>query len=190
MKAQKHSLWKKNNTSQTYKLFFSEIKNQNTYSDAGIAIESDFRPCFKQITDIISTASFQLNDQHKAHVIVVYAATHAWSQKEPQIREDFYNKLEKVTSKHAKNKHLLLILGDFSAKGGSGHQANAPITLANMAKGPLNSNGEHLLEYTKENNLILTNTLFYLNFAHWTTWRPLECVSPHLSIDGKYIKIL
>ena len=68
---------KKKQHQSDIQIFFSGIKNQNTYSDAGIAIESDFRPCFKQITDIISTASFQLNDQHKAHVIVVYAATHA-----------------------------------------------------------------------------------------------------------------
>ena len=72
-------------------------QNQNTYSDTGIAIESDFLPHFKRITDRISTKSFQLNDKHEAHVIVAYPPTHARSQKEPHIREDFYNKLEKVT---------------------------------------------------------------------------------------------
>ena len=92
---------KKDNTNRTYELFFSGIKKQNTYSATGIAIESDFRPRFKQITDRIPTASFQINDKHKAHFIVAYTPTHARSQKEPQIRQDFYNELEKVTSKHA-----------------------------------------------------------------------------------------
>ena len=91
---------KKDNTNQTYEIFFSGIKNQNTYSGTGLAIESDFRPCFKWITDRIATASFQLNDKHKAHFIVAYTPTHAWSQEERHIREDFYNQLEKVTSKH------------------------------------------------------------------------------------------
>ena len=68
---------KKNNTNRTYELFFSGIKNHNTYSDTGIAIQSDFRPCFKQITDRISTVSFQLNDKYEVHVIVAYAPTHA-----------------------------------------------------------------------------------------------------------------
>ena len=92
---------KKDNTNRTYELFFNGIKNQNTYTGTGIATESDFRPRFKQITGRISTASFQINDKHKAHFIVAYTPTHARSQKEPQIRQDFYNELEKVTSKHA-----------------------------------------------------------------------------------------
>ena len=66
----------------------------------------------------------------------------ARSQKEPHIREDSYNKLEKVTWKHAKNKHLLLILGDFNAKTGSG-QKLYPNNIGQNGKGHLNLNGEH-----------------------------------------------
>ena len=76
---------KKNNTNRTYELFVSGIKEHNTYTGTGIAIQSDFRPCFKRITDRISTASFQLNNKYEAHVIVTNAPTHARSQKEPQI---------------------------------------------------------------------------------------------------------
>ena len=39
-------------------------------------------------------------------------------------------------------------------------------------------------EYTKENNLILTKTLFCHKLSHWTTWTSIEHVNPHLSIDG------
>ena len=48
---------KKNNTNGTYELFFGGIKNHYTYSGTGIAIQSDFRPRFKQITDRISTTN-------------------------------------------------------------------------------------------------------------------------------------
>ena len=159
---------KKNNTNWTYELFFSGIKDHNTYTGTGIGIQSDFRPRFKRITDKISTTSFQLKDKHEAHIIVAYAPTHAQSQKEPQIREDFYSELEKVTSKHAKKKHLLLILGDFNAKTSSGHKLY-PNNIGQYGKGHFNSNGENLLEHTKENNLVLTNTLFYHKLGRRTT---------------------
>ena len=174
---------KKNNTNPTYELFFSGIKDHNTYTGTGKAVQSDFCPRFKRITDRISTASFQLKDKHEAHVIVAYAPTHAQSQKEHQIREDFYNELEKVTSKHAKNKHLLLILGDFSVKTGSGHKLY-PNKIGQYGKDHLKSNGENLQEYTKENNLVLTNTLFYHKLGHRTTWTSLQRVTPHISFDG------
>ena len=174
---------KKNNTNRACELFVSGIKDHNTYTGTAIVIQSDFRPRFKRITDRISTASFQLNNKHEAHVIVTNAPTHARSKKEPQIREDFYNELEKVTSKHAKNKHLLLILGDFNAKTDSGHKLY-PNNIGQYGKGHLSSNGENLLEYTKENNLVLTNTLFYHKLGHRTTWTSLECVNPHISVDG------
>ena len=109
---------KKSNTNWTYELFFSGIKDHNTYTGTGIGIQSDFRPRFKRITDKISTTSFQLKDKHEAHIIVAYAPTHAQSQKEPQIREDFYSELEKVTSKR---KQVL-------------DTSYTLITLANMAK--------------------------------------------------------
>ena len=88
-----------------------------------------------------------------------------------------------MTSKNAKNKHLLLILGDFNAKTGSGHKLY-PNNIGQYGKGHLNLNDEHFLEYTKENNLILTKTLFYDKLDHRTTWTSLERVNPHLGIDG------
>ena len=88
-----------------------------------------------------------------------------------------------MTSKNAKNKHLLLIFGDFNAKTGSGHKLY-PNNIGQYGKGHLNLNDEHFLEYTKENNLILTKTLFYDKLDHRTTWTSLERVNPHLGIDG------
>ena len=70
---------KKKKKNRTYELFFSGIKNQNTYSGTEIAIESDLHPCFKRMTDRISTPSFQFSDKHEAHVIDAYAPTHAQS---------------------------------------------------------------------------------------------------------------
>ena len=124
---------KKSNTNWTYELFFSGIKDHNTYTGTGIGIQSDFRPRFKRITDKISTTSFQLKDKHEAHIIVAYAPTHAQSQKEPQIREDFYSELEKVTSKHAK-KNTYFSSSVTSMRKQVLDTSYTLITLANMAK--------------------------------------------------------
>ena len=44
---------------------------------------------------------------------------------------------------------------------------------------------EHLLQYAKENNLVLTNTLFPHKLCHRTTWTSMERIKNHLSSDGK-----
>ena len=179
-----HTVKRNNNAKRTYELFFGGIKGNNTFSGAGIAIESSLRPRFKRVTDRIVTASFQLDQTHQANVIVAYAPTLARSEKEPQICEDFYSELEKITLKHVKDKHLLLVIGDFNAKTGSGH-THFPNNIGKYGKGHLNSNGEHLLQYAKENNLVLTNTLFPHKLCHRTTWTSMERTKNHLSSDGK-----
>ena len=70
----------------------------------------------------------------------------------------FYNELDRTTSKHKKNKHLLLVPGDFNAKTGSGH-AFYPENIGKHGKGHLNTNGEHLRNMQKQTILCL-QTLF------------------------------
>ena len=41
-----------------------------------------------------------------------------------------------------------------------------------------------MLQYAKENNLVLTNTLFPHKLGHQTTWTSLERIKPHLTHDG------
>ena len=50
-------------------------------------------------------------------------------------------------------------------------------------EGHLNSNGEHL-QYAKENDLVLTNTIFPHKLSHRTTWTSIERNNNHLSSDG------
>ena len=94
-----------------------------------------------------------------------------------------YNDLDKVTSQHKKNKHLLLVLGDLDAKTESGH-ARFPDNIGKYGKGHLKNNGEQLLQYAKENDLVLPNALFPHKLAHRTTWTSLERINPHLTHDG------
>ena len=172
-----------NRISRTYQVFFSGIEDTNTFSGTGIAIEDSLHPRFKRISDHIATANCKLDEKHHVNIIVAYAPTLIKSEKDPQIRKNFYCQLEQVTSKQRKNKHLLLVLGDFNAKTGSGHTLY-PENIGKYGKGHINSNGEYLLDYAKDNHLVITNTLFPHKLAHRTTWTSLERVNQHLSKDG------
>ena len=146
-------------------------------------IEESLHPHFSRISDRIIKADFKLKD-HQVNIIAAYAPTLTKSEEDPKLREEFYDELEVVTAKHKKNKHLLLFLGNFNAKTGSGHH-NYPENIGKYGKGHINSNGENLLDYAKENSLVLTNTLFPHKLAHRTTWTCSERIQPHnSSTDG------
>ena len=142
---------------RSYKAYFSGITGNNAFSETGIIVEESFKPTFKRISDRISLATIKLNNDHHLNIVTAYAPTLDKSEKGPQIRQEFYNELDKVTCQHKEDKHLLLVLGDFNAKTGSGHE-RFPENIGKFGKGHLNSNGEQLLQYPKENELVLTNT--------------------------------
>ena len=138
--------------SKSYQVFYSGIKGKITFSGTGIIIENTLQPRFKRISDRISTASVKIDNNHYANIIVAYAPTLTRSEDEPQLREEFYNQLDKLSTKHKKNKHVLIVLGDFNAKTGSGHK-QYPNNMGKYGKGHINSNGEHLLSKRKKTTL-------------------------------------
>ena len=91
--------------------------------------------------------------------------------------------LRKTVKTHKLDKHALLVIGDFNAKTGSGHN-QYPENMGKYGKGKINSSGEFLMELAKENNLILTNTLFPHKLAHRTTWTSPERIKDHNHHDG------
>ena len=133
----------------------------------GLLIRKDLNPTIKKITDRICTAKIQLKD-HNLLFISAYAHTLEKSEKEPNLREEFYEALEAVIEKAAK-RDLLIIGGHFNAKTGSGYK-EFPQNMGNFGKGIMNSSGKRLLETCKGQNLLLTNTLFQHKKAHRTTW--------------------
>ena len=103
---------RENKISQTYQVFFSVIENANTFSDT---IEDSLHPRFKRISDRITTSNSKQDVKHHLNIIVAYAPTLIRREKDSQIGEDFYRQLDQITSKHNKDKHLLLVLGYFSS---------------------------------------------------------------------------
>lgn len=94
------------------------------------------------------------------------------------MKNDFYEALGAAIRPHEKNKHILIVIGDFNTKTGSVFSQYKD-EIRKYGKGLKNSNGDTLLQLAKEKKLILTNTLFDHKLAHRTTWaakdRPNDC---------------
>ena len=88
-------------------------------------------------------------------IICSYAPT---EDKANEIKDEFYDDLSKLTGLVPK-KDLMIVAGDFKAKIGSRCNSEA----ANIGKftiGDRNSNGDRLISYAMNNNLVLSNTTF------------------------------
>ena len=146
-------------------------------------MEASLNPRFKRITDRIAIACIKVNSQHAINIVVAYAPTLVRSEKNPTLREKFYEPPDEMIRKHKKDKHMLFLLGDMNAKTGSGHY-EYPENIGKYGKGKLNNNGEFLLDLARDNKLILTNTLFPHRLAHRTTWTSNERIKDHKHADG------
>ena len=167
---------------KAYSVYHGGIKGENPYAGAGLIIETSLQPHFTRISDRIVKANYIINKDHQGNVIVAYALTLIKSEKDPQIKEriSMMNLIRLL--QHKKDTHFLLILGDFNAKTVSGH-SNYPENVVKFGKGHLNSNVEWLLDYAKENGLVLTNTLFQHKLARRITWTYAKRIKQHNSAD-------
>ena len=78
---------------------------------------------------------------------------------------------------------MMITIGGFNAKTGTGKN-EYPENIDKNGKGRLNINGRYLLEYAKEHNMILTNTMFNHKMCHITTWTAPDRITDHNHHDG------
>ncbi len=134
-------------------------------------VHPDLCQVFKQLSARVCRSDVELRNR-KLVLIVAYAPTLTKSEKHPDIREEFYQQLDSEINK-VSNRHVLLVVGDFNAKTGSGWR-DFPEVVGHFGKGHVNSNGQQLLECMKTNDMILTNTLFRHKLSQVTTWEAPE----------------
>ena len=75
-----------------------------------------------------------------------------------------------IIRKH-KSRHITIIAGDFNAK--VGERKNDKLNhqvVGKYGKGISNNNGNHLLNFSKVNNLKISNTFFKHTLSQRTTW--------------------
>ena len=148
-------------------VIYSANKDKNPHHGVGFIIKEHLKPTFKKIDDRICTAKIPYK-KHNILFISVYAPTLKQCETEPHIREELYEKIEKIIN-NTPERDALIIGGDFNAKVGQSWK-DFPENTGKFSKGHINSSGRFLLELCKKHNLYITNTTFKHKMTHRTTW--------------------
>ena len=90
-------------------------------------------------------------------------------RKIPEKEISFYQQLDKLLPAEKKSKYTVLLLGDFNAQTWSGYQLYKG-NMSKLGQGPLNNNGEYLLNTSQDNNMLTTKICFPHKLMHDTTW--------------------
>ena len=135
----------------------------------GFAIKNELVPMLselpKGISERLMSLKYQLPDQTYVTVISAYAPT---LDSEQEIKDAFYEQLEK-TLRHIPKHQRIILLGDFNAR--VGRQAELwPGTIGKNGIGNVNANGEQLLNKCAEHNLVITNTVYRQRNKRKGTW--------------------
>ena len=148
--------------------FYYHNEEKASGGGIGFIVRQGIEVTFKGLTSRICKIDIKMKTGRKLTIINCYAPTLPKSNKQEEIREEFYNDLDSITSTISK-RSVLFVVGDFNAKTGSAHKDH-PDTVGPFGKGHINENGEALIQYAKQHNLRLTNTFFQHKLLHRTTW--------------------
>ena len=111
----------------------------------------------------------KVSNNLKVDMLSVYAPTLNRSEKNHEIRENFYTKLDSIL-RNISNRHIVIIAGDSNAKTGSASKNKIyQAVIGKYGKGQVNTNGTHLLNFSSINNLKLINTFFKHKPTHIRT---------------------
>ena len=157
-------------SNKEYHLYYSGTSKKSE-NGVGILIKPSKDVTFTPVCDRICYITTKICNKQTLHIVSVYAPTLERSEKNPELREAFYNKLNSVL-KTFKTRHIVIICGDFNAKVGVRKNDDTVHQICgSYGKGNPNSNGDTLLNFAKSNNLVITNTFFKHKIAHRTTWQ-------------------
>ena len=157
-------------SSKSYTLYHVGEKN-DSHHGCGIIIENNRTCDFTKINNRACSLSTSIPTATRIKQIVViciYAPTLKNSETNPELRQSLYDDVEAYIATVPRSS-LLIIGGDFNAKTGSSYE-DFKENMGKFGKGKTNSNGETLLQFSRENRLVLCNTLFHHRMAHRTTW--------------------
>ena len=102
----------------------------------------------------------------KTTVIQVYAPTEDSTEEEKDV---FYEQLQAVLNKTHKH-DIKIVMGDFNAKVGKYEESRREI-MGRHGVGTMNNNGEKVINFCEQNNLVITGTCFPHKRIHLATWK-------------------
>ena len=149
-------------------VYHNEIEGTNEYIIVGILIEEEI----PAMNSRIFFAEIQL-DKYNDILLAAYTPTLIIFEQNPAIRKDFCESLSEVTNRINKIRHMMITIGDFNVKTGTG-KTEYRENIGKYGKGRLNTNGRCFLEHAKEHDMILINTMFNHKMCHRTIWTAPE----------------
>ncbi len=125
----------------------------------------------------------------KLTILQCYAPT---KEAEEEVKEDWYEQLQMAVSKVPQH-DVLLLTGDMNAKVGNDNSNNER-AMGRYGCGERNNNGERLVDFCTNNNLVIGGTIFPHKNIHKLTWqspdgRTINQID-HIIINGKWRRSL
>ena len=165
---------------ENFTIFWSGVKaGERRQSGVAFAIRNEIVERMvdtpRGINERIITVRIPLKRGRFASVICVYAPT---MSNTAEIKEQFYRKLTEVIENIAVEDKLI-ILGDLNARVGSDNRIHGPV-IGKFGKGNRNSNGEMLINFCAQFDLIITNTYFKQPERNYYTWKHPRSKDYHL----------
>ena len=102
------------NTSKTYTLYYSGSKNKSENGN-GIIVPSDVNAEFDPICERICKVRIKVNNNVKVNILSIYAPTLNRSEKNYEIRKNFYTKLDSIL-RNISSRQIVIIAGDVNEK--------------------------------------------------------------------------
>jgi exonuclease III len=116
-------------------------------------------------------------------IVHVYMPTSSPTEEE---MEEVYEQMEEVLGQ-VKGKENLIVMGDWNAVVGEGKEGRS---IRNFRLGKRNANGERLVEFCNEKNVVIANTLFEQQGQRWYTWKMSGDIAryqiDYMLVKGRY----
>ena len=149
---------------------------------------TDYVENFEKHSDRIISCKIKLHGKTSLQIIQVYAPT---CDHDNETVELFYEELEKAIDRKACSHHI--VMGDFNAKIGVRNTNDKMKCIGPFGTGNRNERGERLLDFAEENNLVVTNSLFFKAANRYWTWEAPGGVTKNqidfiLSSDRKIVQ--
>ncbi|KAI4457506.1 endonuclease/exonuclease/phosphatase superfamily [Holotrichia oblita] len=145
-------------TNEGHLLIHSGVNmDQRAHGGVGCLIRKDFVQyvkAWKCVNERMMTIDLELQDKEKTKIIVVYGPN---EDDRVDVKNDFWEMLCEETEDY---ENRIYVLGDFNARVGQrdGQSQNVVGACGEAIK---SNNGQRLIEYCIENELIITNTFYF-----------------------------